>query len=177
MKRIAFYFIGGCCIISSFIGFSQYGIATGIICIVVGVLFISAAHGTSSTASQQESTLPSSAVQQEEIRGLVFNVAGVSFSNESGRIRSRQSILRKIHFEDLPFDSGYEVRLERYIFEDAPAYYVYVNDYIVGNVPKEFIHYLEENSDRKYVVDYFNTYGGGKNKNFGAEMKISFIDT
>lgn len=35
MKRIAFYFIGGCCIISSFIGFSQYGIATGIIMIVL----------------------------------------------------------------------------------------------------------------------------------------------
>lgn len=75
-----------------------------------------------------------------------------------------------------PYDSEYEVRLERYFYNGSPAYYVYAGEYIVGNVPKEFVPHLEENIDRRYVVDYFHAYGGGQGKNFGAEMKIKYID-
>lgn len=85
-------------------------------------------------------------------------------------------ILRKILFKDPPYDSEYEVRLERYFYNGSPAYYVYAGEYVVGNVPKEFVPYLEENIDRRYVVDYFHVYGGGQGKNFGSEMKIKYID-
>ncbi len=93
---------------------------------------------------------------------ITFDVAGVTFNNESGRLRSRQTILKKISFCDPPFDSGYAARLERYLYNDEPAYYVYVNDYIVGNVPKGFIPYLEKNAGRPYIVEYFKVHGGGK---------------
>ena len=114
--------------------------------------------------------------QPQRTKTITFDVAGVTFNNESGRLRSRQTILKKISFCDPPFDSGYAARLERYLYNDEPAYYVYVNDYIVGNVPKGFIPYLEKNAGRPYIVEYFKVHGGGKKKYYGAEMRIKYTD-
>ena len=84
---------------------------------------------------------------------------------------------------DNPFFGRYYSKIRRTIqnmksdLKDIfTAYYVYAGEYIVGNVPKEFVPHLEENIDRRYVVDYFHVYGGGQGKNFGAGMKIKYID-
>ena len=155
MKKFLLYFFGICCVISSVVGFIQYGILNGVTCLIIGVVLISLARQPSDPAAvdSPEAVQPQSQPQR------------------SGRLRSRQTILKKISFCDPPFDSGYAARLERYLYNDEPAYYVYVNDYIVGNVPKGFIPYLEKNAGRPYIVEYFKVHGGGKKKYYGAEMR------
>ena len=164
--------------VSSAVGFMKYGVGNGIACIVIGLILLSFARSSGSGSdSGAASPAPESSVPEtQKIKSIEFPIAGVTFENESGKLRSRQSILRKILFKDPPYDSEYEVRLERYFYNDSPAYYVYAGEYVVGNVPKEFVPYLEENIDRRYVVDYFHVYGGGQGKNFGAEMKIKYIE-
>ena len=105
-----------------------------------------------------------------------FSVAGVTFSNESGKIRSRQTILRRILFNDPPFDCDHVVTLEKYTFENEPAFYVKVNDYIIGNVPKEFVPYVYYNFDRPYKIVDFQVYGGQNGKKFGASLKMVYLD-
>lgn len=105
-----------------------------------------------------------------------FSVAGVTFSNESGKIRSRQTILRRILFNDPPFDCDHVVTLEKYTFENEPAFYVKVNDYIIGNVPKEFVSYVYYNFDRPYKIVDFQVYGGQNGKKFGASLKMVYLD-
>lgn len=105
-----------------------------------------------------------------------FSVAGVTFSNESGKIRSRQTILRRILFNDPPFDCDHVVTLEKYTFENEPAFYVKVNGYIIGNVPKEFVPYVYYNFDRPYKIVDFQVYGGQNGKKFGASLKMVYLD-
>ncbi len=112
-----------------------------------------------------------------DIKSNSFYVAGVTFSNESGKIRSRQTILRRILFNDPPFDCDHVVTLEKYTYENEPAFYVKVNDYIIGNVPKEFIPYVDFNLDRPYKIVDFQVYGGQNGKKFGASLKMVFLDT
>lgn len=112
-----------------------------------------------------------------DVKSNSFYVAGVTFSNESGKIRSRQTILRRILFNDPPFDCDHIVTLEKYIYENEPAFYVKVNDYIIGNVPKEFIPYVDFNFDRPYKIVDFQVYGGQNGKKFGASLKMVFLDT
>lgn len=71
---------------------------------------------------------------------LRVKVAGVTFKN--GR-KSRQTILRKIHFKDEPFDKGnMELTLQREEWEGAPAFGVYVNGEQIGNIPAEYVPYI-----------------------------------
>lgn len=179
MKKFLLYFFGICCILGSIVGFSQYGVANGVICIIIGLVLIGSARAAGSSGHSAESdSLSDTAVESpaQPIKTISFSVAGVTFDNESGKLRSRQTILRKIFFSDPPFDSDYEVRLERYLYNGDPAYYVYVGDYIIGNVPKEFVPYLENNIDRPYVIKDFETYGGGNDKHYGAKMIVKYTD-
>lgn len=111
-----------------------------------------------------------------DTKTISFPVAGVTFSNECGQIKSRQTILRRILFNDPPFDCDHVVTLEKYFYENEPAYYVKVNEYIIGNVPKEFVPHVEINADRPYRIDDFQVYGGQNGKKFGASLKMVFLD-
>lgn len=82
--------------------------------------------------------------------------------------------IQKICFSDPPFDCDRAVELERYFFNDQPAYYVKVNGFVIGNVPAEFVPILDENSDREYEIQDFHVYGGGNKKKFGAELKVMY---
>ena len=175
MKKFLLYFFGICCIFSSIYVVAQYGIFNGIVCIIIGIVLISLARHTDADNTPVD-TVSHNDEQPQKTKTITFDVAGVSFSNETGRIRSRQTLLKKIYYSDPPFDLEYIVRLERYLYNNEPAYYVYVNDYIVGNVPKEFIPYFEKNIGRPYIVEYFNVHGGGEGKYYGAEVKIRYTD-
>lgn len=170
MKKILLYFFGICCIVSSIIGFSKYGIANGIICIIIGVLLISAARGSKKTIPSTPADIPP---ESNETKSITFPVAGVTFKNDDGS--ERQLLLRKIYFHDSPFDEDRSVALERYFWHDEPAYYVKVNGFTIGNVPAEFVPHLEINYSRHYFVEYIHVYGGN-GKNFGAEVKIVYDD-
>ena len=102
-------------------------------------------------------------------------VAGVTFKNNDGS--DRQLYLRKIKFFDPPFDSQQVVSLEKYFWENEAAYFIKVNDLIVGNVPKEFVFHLERNANREYKIEYFKVTGGGNGKNYGGELRVVYLDS
>ena len=102
---------------------------------------------------------------------LRVKVAGVTFKN--GR-KSRQTILRKIHFKDAPFDKGnMELTLQRDEWEGAPAFGVYVNGEQIGNIPAEHVPYVQENLSRCDGITSIDVYGGGEH-NYGAEIIVRF---
>lgn len=104
-----------------------------------------------------------------------FRVAGVTFSN--GR-KTRQAILRKIHFGDEPFDGLIDWTLKQYDYEGETAVGVYANGEQVGNVPKEHLPYILENFDRIKSVYHANVSGGGTDDDgetipFGCKITLS----
>ena len=103
---------------------------------------------------------------------LSVKVAGVTFKN--GR-KSRQTILRKIHFKDEPFDKGtMELTLQREEWEGKPAFGVYVNDDQIGNIPAEYVSYVNDNFSRLDGIVNIEVYGGGEGRNYGAEITLRF---
>ncbi len=107
-------------------------------------------------------------------KSFTFPIVGVTFKNDDGT--ERQKLLRKIFFKDAPFDIEQNVILERYLWKDSPAYYVKVNDYVVGNIASDLVWYFEENSDRPYIIEYIKVYGGGNGINYGAEIHGVYLD-
>lgn len=106
---------------------------------------------------------------------LHFTVAGVTFQNEDGR--HRQTILRRMHFGDAPFDNGYSASLEEYDFQGKPAISVTVNGEMIGNVPREAVQAVLSFMDRPgCCVSHIDVYGGGRKKgtneslSYGAEV-------
>lgn len=103
---------------------------------------------------------------------LSVKVAGVTFKN--GR-KSRQTILRKIHFKDEPFDKGtMELTLQREEWEGKPAFGVYVNGDQIGNIPAEYVSYVNDNFSRLDGIVNIEVYGGGEGRNYGAEITLRF---
>ena len=103
---------------------------------------------------------------------LSVKVAGVTFKN--GR-KSRQTILRKIHFKDEPFDNGtMELTLQREEWEGKPAFGVYVNGDQIGNIPAEHTDYVNDNFSRLDGIVNIEVYGGGDGQNYGAEITLRF---
>ncbi len=169
-------------VLGGFVGLVQYGVLVGLICFVIGVLLIIPfkvkADPQEENASSTDDKPPYKNIAfYRDTKSNSFSVAGVTFSNESGDIKSRQTILRRILFNDPPFDCDHVVTLEKYTFENEPAFYVKVNDYIIGNVPKEFIPFIDVNFDRPYRIDDFQVYGGQDGKKFGASLKVVYLDT
>lgn len=103
---------------------------------------------------------------------LSVKVAGVTFKN--GR-KSRQTILRKIHFKDKPFDKGtMELTLQREEWEGKPAFGVYVNGDQIGNIPAEYVSYVNDNFSRLDGIVNIEVCGGGEGRNYGAEITLRF---
>jgi hypothetical protein len=103
---------------------------------------------------------------------LSVKVAGVTFKN--GR-KSRQTILRKIHFKDEPFNKGtMELTLQREEWEGKPAFGVYVNGDQIGNIPAEYVSYVNANFSRLDGIVNMEVYGGGEGRNYGAEITLRF---
>lgn len=176
------FLLGGC------ITFLLYGMHSGqVVLLLVGAYLL---FPFKKKTEPHEETTPPAPIENKSQHNIKFNpaanrdtksisfpVAGVTFTNESGKLRSRQTILRRILFRDPPFDGNHAVTLEKYIYENEPAYYVKVNGYIIGNVPKEFVPHVDINADRPYRIDDFQVYGGQRGKKFGASLKIVFLDT
>lgn len=87
-----------------------------------------------------------------------FKVRGVTFDNDDGT--SRQEILKKIYRKKPPFDNGLNVELKQYTYNDGPAYGVYVNGYMIGNIPGDNTDFVNHARRRGvevvgFKVDYF----------------------
>lgn len=82
-----------------------------------------------------------------------FKVVGVTFENEDGT--SRQDILKRIYQKKPPFDGDLDVTLKEYVFEDGPAFGVFVNGQMVGNTPSDNTDFLNRAKERGVkVVDF-----------------------
>lgn len=173
MKKALFYFFGIIFCISSFSGFVEYGFLNALTCIIVGILLILHARSLSKDVVKQPPT--ANTTVPEKVKTITMHVAGVTFKNDDGS--DRQLYLRKIKYYDPPFDNQQVVTLEKYFWNNEPAYYIKVNNLIIGNVPKEFIRYLEDNSEREYKIEYFHVTGGGANRNYGGELRLVYLDT
>lgn len=125
-------------------------------------------HGSSSmTVSSSDS------VKSGNGKSFAFPVVGVTFKNDDGS--DRQKLLRKLYFQDPPFDGSNVVSLEKYVWKNSPAYCVKVNDSIVGNIEADYVWYFEKNSDRPCDIE-ISVYGGTAGKNYGAEIKGIYKD-
>ena len=89
--------------------------------------------------------------------GYTLRVAGVTFANDDGT--SRQALLDDLQSE---YDPDYDAELQRYEHDGAPAYYVLINDKIVGNVPKNIVPHIYALEQQGYRLTATNAaiYGG-----------------
>lgn len=108
-----------------------------------------------------------------------FNVVGVTFKNKDGE--DRQSII-----ERLQVGAEYNVRLERYLYEGEPAYYVVINEKIVGNVPKKLAAEFaaKEDQDCWLLITKAGIHGGGplddddefsEEKSYGVHVTVKIV--
>lgn len=178
MKKFLLFIFGACWLVMGIVGF-LFGTKplNATICLVLGIISLFIVFSKrDAPAAVPSSPVPSKSGKKQppEVRfatchSATFDVAGVSFENDDGS--ERQKILRKIHFGDAPFDSENIVTLLPYEYDGALAYYIQVNGYTVGNVPKEFVDVVEWLCRKPYHITYFKTHGGG-NHRFGAELHI-----
>ena len=91
-----------------------------------------------------------------------IKVSGVTFKNENGV--SRQAILRKIKFNDKPFNEYIELELCPYEYKGSPAYGVYANSLNIGNIPADSIQFVSDNMERIDSISAIDVYGGGRDE-------------
>lgn len=188
MKKttVILWIVAALFLISSLPLFAQGDVAAGACGVVIAAILFAIGIRKKRTEAKPENENASSTMQQigvtdeaekkadkptqSQYEFLRIKVAGVTFKN--GR-KSRQTILRKIHFKDEPFDKDLEATLQREEFEGAPAFAVFINDEQIGYIPKEHVQYVQENFARCDGITHIDVYGGG-DRNYGAEITLRF---
>ena len=103
---------------------------------------------------------------------LSVKVAGVTFKE---RAQKPSNHFAQIHFKDEPFDKGtMELTLQREEWEGKPAFGVYVNGDQIGNIPAEYVSYVNDNFSRLDGIVNIEVCGGGEGRNYGAEITLRF---
>lgn len=87
----------------------------------------------------------------------VIRVAGVTHKNDDGV--SRQKILEDIKKRRPPFNGSLSIGLKKYHYEGQPAFYITVNDVVIGSTHTEITEYILKNKSR--IVSIGNLYVGG----------------
>lgn len=100
-----------------------------------------------------------------------YKVSGVTF--KTGR-KSRQVALRHIYFRDPPYDGDLNVYIQQYDYDGEIAIGVYVNDFQVGNIPKNKVNEILDMWDDDMTLIDYSIYGGGDGKSWGMEIELSF---
>ena len=116
------------------------------------------------TATIQPVTVSNVPDLSKQFEYLEIKVAGVTFKNDKGP--TRQTILRKIHFNDKPFDEYIELGLREYEFDGKPAFGVYVQ-------------FIIDNDARYEGICGINVYGGGRDENgysisYGCKITLKY---
>ena len=129
------------------------------------------------TAAIQSATVSDAPDLSKQFEYLEIKVAGVTFKNENGP--TRQTILRKIHFNDKPFDEYVELGLREYEFDGKPAFGVYANNMQIGNIPADYVQFIIDNDARYEGICGINVYGGGRNENgyaisYGCKITLKY---
>lgn len=161
--------IGILCIIVAF--FSDSGFAS---CIIIGVLFLAVAAliqflGQRKTPTSRSTNTTSPAPNKDSLSHIDVKLAGVTFDNEDGT--PRQSILRKIRFNDPPFDARPQLTSEKYDYNGELAIAIKANGVQIGNIPRDVVALI----GNKFLIDSLMTikvYGGQDGKSFGATVDV-----
>lgn len=133
-------------------------------------------------AAQAQKAAISQQAAPEEVfpyEHIAFRLVGVTFKNDDGS--SRQSLLRKIKYQDPPFDTGtVRIELTEYSYKGEPALKVEVNGYQVGDVPKNKVPEILDKWERIDRISNFEVVGGGRREdgewmNYGAEVTVRFF--
>ena len=110
---------------------------------------------------------------------LKFKVVGVTFKNEDGK--SRQTLLRKLHFGDAPFnsDEGVDITIERGAYQGEPAFSVFAEGHQVGNISKDDVPFFVRRWSDFVGVTSAEVYGGGTDDeghsiNYGMKINCEF---
>lgn len=112
---------------------------------------------------------------EDEYIFLSFKVAGVTYKN--GR-KTRQAILRAFKWDD---EVIYSIDFEQYEYDGRPAFYVKLNDKIVGNIPSDtsetFIEYEQKYKRDKVTAEVYggNKLDDGSRSNYGCEVYIRYL--
>lgn len=122
-------------------------------------------------------TVPDVPDVSKQFEYLEIKVAGVTFKNDKGL--TRQTILRKIHFNDKPFDEYVELGLHEYEFDGKPAFGVYANNMQIGNIPADYVQFIIDNDARYEGICGINVYGGGRDENgyaisYGCKITLKY---
>lgn len=131
----------------------------------------------SKTATIQPATVSNVPDLSKQFEYLEIKVAGVTFKNDKGP--TRQTILRKIHFNDKPFDEYVELGLREYEFDGKPAFGVYANNMQIGNIPADYVQFIIDNDARYEGICGINVYGGGRDENgysisYGCKITLKY---
>lgn len=175
MKKKIFVALGFVSICVCVYGFYRYRVASWFLFLLLGLYFIFydkiklLFHSPSSPKEKEDVQKPVNTISKS-YNG--FRVAGVTFSNEDGT--ERQYLLKKLYFRDKPFDGDLVVELDRYLWEEKPAYYVKVNGYTVGSVEASAVYYFEKNSGRPLKNEIKVHFGN--NGIYSAEISGKFLD-
>ena len=105
-----------------------------------------------------------------EKKAYEFKVVGVTF--KTGH-KSRQTALRRIHFNDEPYETV-DIQIKEYDYEGELALGVYANDFQVGNIAKADINRVSSLLSDDYTIYDYKIYGGG-DKNWGMSITLSKI--
>lgn len=173
MKKKIFILLGCVSIVVCVYGLFRYRVASWLLFLLLGLYLIFYDKIkpllSSSPVPEEKKEIPKPA----PIKGFRgFGVVGVTFSNEDGT--KRQHLLKKLYFHDKPFDGNLVVELERYFWEEKPAYYVKINGFIIGNIEAEMVYYFEEHGKRPCEMWIEVSYG--KKGIYGAEINGKFLD-
>ena len=182
MKKSTSIFWGIMFVLGGIVGIVQVSVLSGIICLIIGILLLCPfKHEEKSDSDhltphkQEEKSTDNLQHHNSNLeKSFTFPIVGVTFKNDDGT--ERQWLLRKIYFKDPPFKDEQNVILERYLWNDSPAYHIKVNGYIVGYISSDMVWYFEENSNRPYKIEYIKVYGGGNDKKYGAEIHGIYLD-
>lgn len=173
MKKKIFVLLGCVSIVVCVYGLFRYRVASWLLFLLLGLFLIFYDKIKPLLQSSPAPEEKKEASESSVIKGFRgFSVVGVTFSNEDGT--ERQYLLRKLYFHDKPFDSDLVVELERYFWKDAPAYYVKVNGFIIGNIEAEMVNYFEEHGKRPCEM-WIEPYCSSK-RIYGAELNGKFLD-
>ncbi len=107
----------------------------------------------------------------------IFKVVGVTFRNDDGK--SRQTLLRRIRFNDEPFESAVDITIERGEYDGTPAFYVFANGLRIGSIGRDDIPYFVSRWDSFDGVYNATVTGGGTDKdgksiNYGMMITCRF---
>lgn len=105
-----------------------------------------------------------------EKKAYEFKVVGVTF--KTGR-KSRQTALRRIRFNDEPYETV-DIQIKEYDYEGELALGVYANDFQVGNIAKADINRVSSLLSDDYTIYDYKIYGGG-DKSWGMSITLSKI--